>query len=437
MCSATLGAGALSLPYAISQMGLLLGLGLLAATACATHYSISLLVGAMGATRLHSFEELTVHAFGQRVGVLVEVAIIAFCFGTVVAYTVAIGDILEPVLAMRSVQRHLGHDVLKQHVLFVLWLVVMLPLSLAESLSAFEASSAFGVLSLLYLVLSVAYHAAADCSRNPQETIQQVELARFGPSGLSSLAILLFAFTCQVNVPSMFAELQPPNPATMRHISRRAVLLCLGCYALIGTAGYVNFPHKRESNVLSNYELDEPHSRMMAPSFGAIALTVLMAYPLNVFPCRYTLDVILSRSAANWSSSPSSAGFGPTPIPPRRRALLTLLITGASLLIALFVPGINIVFQLMGGTASAFVCFILPAAFAWHYDLPEVRSRAGKLACASLFLVGCAVSVLSTTVTLAEMASTRPPPPAPPSRLHHHLFDDRHDSHHHYDSYYG
>ena len=58
MCSATLGAGALSLPYAISQMGLLLGLGLLAATACATHYSISLLVGAMGATRLHSFEEL-------------------------------------------------------------------------------------------------------------------------------------------------------------------------------------------------------------------------------------------------------------------------------------------------------------------------------------------------------------------------------------------
>jgi len=83
----------------------------------------------------------------------------------------------------------------------------------------------------------------------------------------------------------MFAELQPPSPATMRHISRRAVLLCLGCYALIGTAGYVNFPHKRESNVLSNYELDEPHSRMMAPSFGAIALTVLMARARrNVLP---------------------------------------------------------------------------------------------------------------------------------------------------------
>ena len=33
-----------------------------------------------------------------------------------------------------------------------------------------------------------------------------------GRSCLSSLAILLFAFTCQVNVPSMYAELEPKTP---------------------------------------------------------------------------------------------------------------------------------------------------------------------------------------------------------------------------------
>jgi hypothetical protein len=32
-------------------------------------------------------------------------------------------------------------------------------------------------------------------------------------------------------------------------------------------------------------------------------------------------------------------------MPPRRRVVLTLIIAGMSLLIALFVPGINIVFQ--------------------------------------------------------------------------------------------
>ena len=56
MCSATLGAGALSLPYALSQMGLALGLSLLVATAAATYYSIALLVAAMDATKLYSYE---------------------------------------------------------------------------------------------------------------------------------------------------------------------------------------------------------------------------------------------------------------------------------------------------------------------------------------------------------------------------------------------
>ena len=42
--------------------------------------------------------------------------------------------------------------------------------------------------------------------------------------------------------------------------------------------------------------------------------------------------------------------------------------------IALRVPGINVVFQLMGGTGSAFVCYMLPAAFAWKLQLPQVRA---------------------------------------------------------------
>ena len=37
-------------------------------------------------------------------------------------------------------------------------------------------------------------------------------------------------------------------------------------------------------------------------------------------------------------------------------------------------PGINVVFQLMGGTGSAFVCYMLPAAFAWKLQLPQVTA---------------------------------------------------------------
>ena len=62
MCSSTLGAGALSLPLAISQSGALLGSMLLVLTACATHFSVDLLVSALIKTGTHSYEELTVTA---------------------------------------------------------------------------------------------------------------------------------------------------------------------------------------------------------------------------------------------------------------------------------------------------------------------------------------------------------------------------------------
>jgi hypothetical protein len=111
LMSSTLGAGALSLPLAISQFGALLGPILLIITACATHYSIDLLVSALITTGARSYEELTVSVFGKRMGLLVELNIIVFCFGTVIAYTVAVGDILKPLIKVpgRAQQPHLSH----------------------------------------------------------------------------------------------------------------------------------------------------------------------------------------------------------------------------------------------------------------------------------------------------------------------------------------
>ena len=80
-----------------------------------------------------------------------------------------------------------------------------------------------------------------------------------------------------------------------------------------------------------------------------------------------------------------------------------MLAATLSLVVALYVPGINVVFQLMGGTASAFVCLVLPAALALRQNVAEVRSTRGKLACLTLGGTGVAVSVLSTVSTVAGL----------------------------------
>jgi amino acid permease len=68
--------------------------------AMATIFSIRLLIEARNLTGYLSYEDMTVKLFGHKMGVLVEVNIIVFCFGTTVAYIVAVGDILDPVLSI-------------------------------------------------------------------------------------------------------------------------------------------------------------------------------------------------------------------------------------------------------------------------------------------------------------------------------------------------
>ena len=148
MCSATLGAGALSLPYAVEQVGVLGGCVMLLATSAASHYSTCLLVSAIKQTGSRSYEELTVSLFGKTVGVITEVNIVLFCYGTCIAYTMALGDLLHPFA------HPLGLD--QRSTTILLWLCLMLPLSLVEKISHLQWPSLFGVAAVIYLVLSVA-----------------------------------------------------------------------------------------------------------------------------------------------------------------------------------------------------------------------------------------------------------------------------------------
>eukprot|EP00964_Phaeocystis_antarctica_P122303 scaffold85975_cov62-Phaeocystis_antarctica.AAC.2 len=136
----------------------------------------------------------------------------------------------------------------------------------------------------------------------------------------------------------------------------------------------------------------------MIPAYLAITITVLVAYPVNVFPCRYALDALLFRRLCGLDKDPTRHRMV-------RHVGLTLLIAGSGLLIALYVPGINVVFQLMGGTGSAFICYMLPAAFAWKLQLPQLRTIWGKAACLGLFFVGLIIGALSTTITILNISS--------------------------------
>lgn len=83
LCSATLGAGALSIPYAFQSSGLLIGLLLLTFIYVLSCYSISLLISSSLQTQTQSYEQMAQKLFRTRIlSLVVDINILLFCFGT-------------------------------------------------------------------------------------------------------------------------------------------------------------------------------------------------------------------------------------------------------------------------------------------------------------------------------------------------------------------
>lgn len=93
-----------------------------------------------------------------------------------------------------------------------------------------------------------------------------------------------------------------------------------------------------------------PTSAIVTGGQLAIAMLVLLSYPLQIHPCRASLHKVLYRDK-------TSSNFVP----------LTLCIMAASLIIAISVQNLSTVLSVVGATGSTTICYILPGLF--YYKL--------------------------------------------------------------------
>eukprot|EP00471_Norrisiella_sphaerica_P000042 CAMPEP_0184478954 /NCGR_PEP_ID=MMETSP0113_2-20130426/837_1 /TAXON_ID=91329 /ORGANISM="Norrisiella sphaerica, Strain BC52" /LENGTH=493 /DNA_ID=CAMNT_0026856909 /DNA_START=26 /DNA_END=1507 /DNA_ORIENTATION=- len=355
LCSATLGAGALSLPYAFRFSGLINGILLLFLGGAATLFSIYLLIKARDITGARSYEDLTVQLFGQNMGIAMEMCVIIFCFGCAVAYIIAVGDILQ-LAHIHWIMEYIG----RRGVMCTFFFAVMLPLSLVDSVNDLRFTSFLGVISIFYLVLAACFHAGVDIHRTGWHAkLSDIEFLSTDAAGaLAAFPVMIFAYTCQTNVFSVYYELAKPSASRMQKVSWRSVAICFFIYLSMGVAGYLEYGHHTRPNIIQNYINSEvihmkaahmPVSDILIimASVGVV-LTVTMAFPLVIFPCRFTIGVLVFKiedgKMKRWL-----------------HVAVTVILCVSALLVSLFVPNISTVFALMGSTASSFVCFVLPA----------------------------------------------------------------------------
>jgi hypothetical protein len=331
---------------------------------------------------------------------------------------------------------------------------MLLPLSLQTKLKRLEKFSSLGVLSIIFLVIAAVIHSIIHGNVIGSGTNSQEEAATSAEvnsllwpksfvSMLQAFPIIIFAFSCQVNVCQIYEELKPasssitdtsddePNVMTllklkqqmMKQITRNGIILCTTLYLLIGVFGFLDFTKTTTDDILINYCIQVTHDALMTagkklldkivnqlfenvltsallePSATfSVFLAVVVAFPFNILPARVTLKLIFDRlktkrrrgvcskatkclcldrglridedtnsqrtsvSLEIDAGSPTQSDARGSSIEPLlddqfsgqssaslvEHVLITLLLSGGALIVAILVPGISIVFGLMG-----------------------------------------------------------------------------------------
>lgn len=415
LCSATLGAGALSIPYAFESSGLLIGLLLLTFIYVLSCYSISLLINSSLQTQTQSYEQMAQKLLPTRIlSLLVDINILLFCFGTCVGYLVGTADIIHPIMINNfgfSTESVLGN---RNILLAIFTICIMLPLSCSTQINQLRFCSFIGVVSLAFLVICVVIRSIQYTLINgiQYNELRLLDNSKHFSGTITTLSILMYAFTCQPNVFSIYTELIEPTPRTMNKVVVRSFGLSSLVYISIGIAGWLQYNNKIQSDILSN--LDTSNDMLLAIAQLGLGISITLAYPLNVFPARNTIvhmlwpkqqhindSIVVNDDNVN-SDKQQSNNNDFTDISNITFYCITVAIVMSSLLTALYATNLSSVFALIGSTTSSVVCFILPPIF-YLYSTDQSIYSIKFITVWLMLLCGITMGIISTVTTIYNM----------------------------------
>lgn len=150
-------------------------------------------------------------------------------------------------------------------------------------------------------------------------------------------------------------------------------------YILTGITGYLSYGDNIRGNIVSMY----PTAAASTIGRLAIVILVMFSYPLQIHPCRASIDACLKwrprrREQADGSPSRNTLiGNVQKPNVPRpemsdyRFAVVTTVLIIMSFITAMTVSSLEKVLAYVGSTGSTTISFILPGLFYYKISDPE------------------------------------------------------------------
>jgi len=258
LANCAVGAGVLSVPYAVSELGVVLALVVLPAVAAVVVFTLHVLIDAADVYGAVSYQELVSKALGPGVAHFVSFTLILYIAGSCVAYTIIVADAFASVAAVAGVTGSVpgAFGVERTVVILVTSVCVLLPLSLLRRTKHLAPSSTVTIVALMYMCFAVLVEFVKDFSSSMSDDWSDVsadgnytgndngtgtwnnstarrgegnislhtrdrgsvgsvtfagrviDLWRFDANAVLALPIFVFAFQCHIQILSIYAELR-------------------------------------------------------------------------------------------------------------------------------------------------------------------------------------------------------------------------------------
>lgn len=184
---------------------------------------------------------------------------------------------------------------------------------------------------------------------------------------------------------SILNELSDPQPRRTTAVVLASNGTAASIYVLVAITGYLSFG----DNILGNIVAQYVPSAASTIGRAAIVVLVMFSYPLQVHPCRASVDAVSKwrpkrdeMTPRNGSPSRTSllGGGGASKVPLRpkpedmsdlRFAVITTLIVILSYTVAMTVSSLDKVLAYVGSTGSTSISFILPGLFYYKISSPD------------------------------------------------------------------
>ncbi|KAI9490783.1 transmembrane amino acid transporter protein-domain-containing protein [Zychaea mexicana] len=346
LVNATVGAGIMGLPYAVSHAGFVTGIVASVWVACLSQLGLYMLILAGKRAGIYKYAVLVEHVMGRFGYHFLNFMIVVQAGGGCISYFILLGDTI-PVLLDRYLPQY---PILSNRAFFVtaISMICILPLNMRRSIGSLARWSIVSVMCLPIIIVTILIRAPAyyDPSSRHHD-YNSNDPTWVGKDVFGAMGIMAFAFTCAQVAFNNFLTLKDQSHNAWRHSTIMSTSMSWTVSMVFAVVGYVCFGTDVKSNLFQNFAEDD-----VLINIGRFALGFSMIFTIPM--CFYP-----TREAVQKSLGFETATKQPTQV---QHYIVTVVVFVILMATGITVNSLGKVYSLAGGFAATTLSNILPAA---------------------------------------------------------------------------